>query len=62
MDETPIDTDTVRLYEVRYAVFETMLTTRKVRVLAADTDEARAKAKSLDPDYLSTVKTPRIVR
>lgn len=52
----------MRLYDVAYAVIEPTFQPRHMRVLAVNTDEARAKAKSLDPDYLTTIQTPRIVR
>lgn len=50
----------VRLYEVTYYV--TVPRTRKVRVWAMTTDEARRKARQIDPDFIATTRTPRIVR
>lgn len=50
----------VRLYDVTYYV--SVPRTRKVRVWAVSTDDARHKAKEIDPDFIATTRTPRIVR
>lgn len=52
----------VRCYDVTYYVSVSVIQTRKVRVWAMTTDEARQKARQIDPEFIATARTPRIVR
>ena len=61
-DPTQHDVPTFRFYDVTYALNHPRFATRCVRVLAEDADDARRKAKEQDPLFLSTTRTPRIVR
>ena len=61
-DYPPYPTAQVRLYDVEYYVDDPHLSTQRQRLWAHDPDEARVKAKSIDPRFIATSKTPRIIR
>jgi hypothetical protein len=61
-DPTQHDVPRPHLYVLTYVIRNAPYVTRRVRVWADNTDEARIKAKALDPEYLATTMTPRIIR
>lgn len=62
-DDDPTQHDLPRhLYSLTYVISSAPFRVRRAQVWADTTDEARRKAKALDPEFVATTHTPRIVR
>lgn len=57
-----VATTQMRLYDLTYVISSAPFRVRRARVWADNPDEARHKAALLDPEFVATTHTPRIVR